>query len=186
MLTINGKKKRFTGNVTVRGVEVYVDTKNGEGFKEIFELMASNIYILARYGLTICPWSTIDDLKQEISIMIIEGVLKYDKCRGASLSTFLNTLIKNRLVDLSRKKDPLKTRCDPVNNEKISYEQVSPSDKIDILKYISCWDEKWRTILFRVIINEEMISTVAEDFNITPWGLTRAIRRKLKEAKELR
>lgn len=46
----------------------------------------------------------VDDIKQEIWIMCLEALPKFDESRGASLKTFLLVHCKNRLISLKRNK----------------------------------------------------------------------------------
>lgn len=189
MRTLNSKKTKFVGPVIVKSQKVFIDTTDGTGFYEVFELMESYTYMLTRFGLSLCPWSSSEDIKQDIHVLILEGILKYNPDKGASLSTFLHRFIKNRLIDYSRKRDPLRGRCNYMamidDLGCLYYDPLDPAEKIDLVRRIQCWDEKWRRAIFRIFISEDNIADVAHDENMTPWGLTRAIRRKLLEAKEL-
>jgi DNA-directed RNA polymerase specialized sigma24 family protein len=173
----------------VKNQKVFIDTSNGTGFHKVFELMESYICILTRFGLSLCPWSSNEDIKQDIYVAILEGIPKYDPGRGASLSTFLHMFVKNRLIDCSRKKDPLRSRYHNImmyeDIDDFYYNPIDPIEKIDIIRRIQCWDKKWRKAIFRVFINEDNISDVARDENMTPWGLSRAISKKLLEARKL-
>ena len=189
MRTINSKKKRFAGSVIVKNKSVFIDTADGVGFHKVFELMEPYIHLLARFGLSVCPWSSLEDMRQEVCVLILEGIPKYSPERGASLSTFLHKFIKNKLIDYSRKKDPLRGRCSYISiyddDAGFYYDPLDPIEKIDLIRKIQCWDNKWRRVMFRIFINEEKVGEIAKDEKMTPWGLTRAIRRKLTEAREL-
>lgn len=189
MRTINSKKRKFAGSVIVKNQKVFIDTNNGAGFYKVIELMESYVHMLVRFGVSLCSWSTPEDIRQDIYVLILEGIPKYNPNRGASLSTFLHRFIKNRLIDSSRKIDPLRGRCnyfafyDDISG--FYYDPLDPIKKIDLIRRIQCWDEKWRRAIFRIFISEDNISDVAADECMTPWGLTRAVRRKLLEAREL-
>jgi len=189
MRTINSKRKKFAGFVVVKNQTVFIDVADGTGFHRIFELMESYVHMLARFGLSLCYWSSSEDIRQDIYVLILEGIPKYNPDKGASLSTFLHRFIKNRLIDNSRKKDPLRGRLKHMvmydDVEGFYYDPLDPVEKIDLIKRIQCWDEKWRRAIFRVFINEDNICDVAHDEDMTPWGLTRAMRRKLLEAQAL-
>lgn len=189
MRTINSKKRKFAGSVVVKNQKVFIDTSDGTGFPKVFELMESYVHMLVRFGTSLCSWSTPEDIKQDIYVLILEGIPKYNPNKGASLSTFLHRFIKNRLIDGSRKKDPLRGRCNyTVMYDDISgfyYDPLDPIEKIDLIRRMQCWDDKWRRAIFRIFISGESITSVAQDEGMTPWGLTRAVRRKLAEAREL-
>jgi len=180
MRTINSKKKRFSGFVVVKNQNVFIDTADGTGFHKVIELMESYINILMRFSSCYNK----EDIKQDIYVYILEGISKYNPNKGASLSTFLYRSVKNRLIDNYRKKDPLKNKYISYNDYRDFY--YDPIEKIDLLKRIQNWDNKWRRAIFRVFIGGDKISDVAKDEGMTPWGLTRAIRKKLLKAKELR
>ena len=189
MRTINSKRKKFAGLVVVKNQKIFIDTSDGTGFYRVFELMESYIYMLTHFGFSLCSWSSFEDIKQDIYVLILEGIPKYNPNKGASLSTFLHKFIKNRLIDSSRKNDPLRGRCNYVvmadDIGGFYYDPLDPTDKIDLIRKIQCWDEKWRRIMFRLFISEDNIANVASDENITPWGMTRAVRKKLLEARKL-
>jgi DNA-directed RNA polymerase specialized sigma24 family protein len=186
MRTINSKNKQFVGFVSVNGEEVFVDTNDGTGFLEICVLMKPCINVLVKFGLSLNKYSTIEDTRQDIYAFMIDGILRYNPTRNASLSTFLYKFIKNKLIDQFRDNDPLKgnTKCIPILNAGLSDYYHNPINKvietIDLVKCILNLDKKWRYIIFRIYINGEKVSEVASDENMTPWGLTRAIRRKIR------
>jgi DNA-directed RNA polymerase specialized sigma24 family protein len=189
MRTINSRKKRFAGSVTVKDQKIYIDTSDGTGFPKVFELMKPHMYMLVRFGLSLCSWSTFEDIKQDIYILMLEGIPKYNPDRGASLSTFLHRFVRNRLIDQSRKKDPLRGRCNYVqmydDMAGFYYDPLDPVEKIDLLRRVQCWDDKWRRVIFRIFISEDKIADVAGDEGMSPWGLTRAVRKRLAEVREL-
>ena len=156
MRTINSRKKRFAGFVTVKNQTVYIDTADGTGFHKVFELMESYVHMLARFGFSLCSWSSIEDIKQEIYVLMLEGIPKYNPEKGASLSTFLHRFVRNRLIDHSRKKDPLRGKCNyTVMYDDISgfyYDPLDPIEKIDLIRRIQCWDDRWRRAIFRIFI----------------------------------
>lgn len=174
MKVINTKKK-FAGFVSVLGEKIYIDVSNGTGFYEVLTLMEPYVNKLLHFGVLICPLNS-EDIKQNIYVLIIEGLSKYNPEKGASLSTFLYKYIQNKIIDYSRKKDPLKN---PINYDGL-YE-VNIEEKLDIMKKIKKLDEKWRVVVFRIFINGDKIAEISKDINMTPWGLTRALRRKLAE-----
>lgn len=183
MKIVNYKKKKFSGTVFVKNEKVFIDTSNGTGFHKVLELMEPHIYMLTNFGLSLCYWSTAEDIRQDVCVLILEGMIKYNPDKGASLSTFLYQFVKNRLIDVSRKNDPLKGRCN-YELQDICYNPINPVDKIDLIRRIQDWNEKWRRIMFRLYINNDKKSDVAKDEQMTPWGLTRAVRKKLEKARE--
>jgi len=184
MRLINSKDSHFSGHVVVYGEEVYVNTSTGSGFTKIFELMKCFINKLAfKYSNIL---GGIDDAKQEVCLSIFEGILKYDPDREASLSTFLNTFVPNRMVDKVRKAG-LRGRTQllvVVDDASFGFEE-DPICRMELERRTEHWDDKWKTIMVRLFVSGEKISDVAADEGMTPWGLTRAVRRKLSEARKM-
>jgi len=169
--------------VIVYGKEILINTNDGSGFCKVFERMKPSIIKLSKFYCSISEIEYIDAY-QDICTFMLEGILKY-QIGKSSLSSFLHLYAHNKIIDSSRKKkDPIKYSCF-YNCEKIANEQQCVIMKIDILKCIEKWDYRWRSIIFRVFIKEDPIGIVAKDENITGWGLTRAIRKKLKEARNI-
>lgn len=189
MRIVNSRRRKLVGSVMVKSQKVFINTADGTGFHKVFELMESYVRMLVRFGHSLCFWSTPEDIRQDIYVLMLEGIPKYNPDKGASLSTFLHRFVKNRLIDGSRKKDPLRGRCNHVMYDDIAglyYDPIDPVEKIDLIRRIQCWDDKWRRSIFRIFISGDSIADVAHDEGMTPWGLTRAIRRKLLEARELK
>jgi len=183
--TINTKKGRFAGNVAVNDKIVYIDTSDGTGFAEVFQEMEVHISMLARDN---CSWSVaarwdLEDLKQDISFAMLEAIVKYDPKYGAKLSTFLWTVGRNRAIDGCRKSIRGRTEF------AIIYDEAdfcpNPDFKIELEQRTKSWDDRWKSIMLRIFVSGDLIADVAKDENFTPWGLTRAIRRKLKEARKV-
>lgn len=175
MKTINSKSPPFY--VSVFGKKVFINMDNGDGFYKVFEYMHPSIIKLSKF---FCSINNIEyfDAYQEICVFMLEGLLKYD-LNKSSLSSFLYLYSYNKIIDASRKKD-------------ISYENYNDFiiedkifNKVGVLEYTKKWDNRWKKIMYRVFIKEDFISAVARDENITSWGLTKAIKKKLKEAKNL-
>lgn len=174
MKVINSKKK-FSGFVVVLDKKIFVNMSSGKGFYEIIKTMEPYTNKLVRFGSSTCPYTNQEDIKQNIYMFIIEGLFKYNPQKGASLSTFLYGYVKNKLIDYARKKDQLKI----YDYEELYFSNIE--NKIDIIKKVENLDDKWKDIIFRIFINGDKIYEVSKDINMTPWGLTRAIRRKILE-----
>jgi hypothetical protein len=183
MLIINSNKKdHFAGYVIVHSEQVFVDTLNGTGFTRIFELMEGTINKITNHYSQFTP-EHIDDIRQDICVKILEGILRYDKTKGTSLSTFLFSFVHKKMIDEVRK---TKTRYKYKKNQWVtSPSYKDPSDKIELMNRIKGWDDRWKEIMIKLFVNGEKIFTVASSEDMTPWGLTRAVRRKLKEARRI-
>jgi len=89
-------KKEFEGIVKMYEEEVWINTRTKEGYARVLE----------RIDPLLCKWAsktymsgyTFEDIKQELSLIIIEGVNAYDPSKKVKLSTFLHTHLRNKLV----------------------------------------------------------------------------------------
>lgn len=186
MKVINSGQK-FSGTVRVLDKEIYIDTTDGTGFYEIFETMKGIINNRSNYGASLYATS-FDDAKQDVCMFILEGILKYKVVENASLSTFLYTFVTNKIIDHSRSK-LLRGRTEYVcHYDDASFTvtvESDPSENIDLLERTKEWDNKWKNIMFRIFVLGENINIVASDEDMSAWGLTRALRRKLDEARKV-
>lgn len=89
-------EKAFEGIVKVYNEEFYLNTETGAGIEGILKKidpllckMASKTYI-SGYGF--------DDIKQELVLIAIDGMRSYDPARATTLSTFLQTHLKYKLI----------------------------------------------------------------------------------------
>lgn len=181
MKCINSKCSGFAGNVIVCGQEVYINTVTGMGFPRVFELMKGYILKIANLHKFMCKYETFDDLKQEICLYILEGILKYDVSQNASLSTFLYMFICSRLADKNRKH---KKNFIQLPKELESFDD-NPINNIELNKRVEAWDLKWKNIIFRLFVIGEKVNVVASSEGMTPWGLSRAVHRKLEQARKV-
>lgn len=188
MKTINTGKKHFAGTVIMRDKEIYIDTSNGTGFREVFQEMDSAINMLSNgnWSLGFRPVWDVEDMKQDISLTMLEAIVKYDPSSGTKLSTFLWAVGRNKAIDNYRKAARGRTKylC-YLDEANLCIYDSDPNIKIELLQRIKGWDDTWRNIMFRIFVKGENISDVAESEGWTPWGLTRAIRKKLKEARKV-
>jgi hypothetical protein len=185
--TINtGKGRRLAGKVTVQNKEIYVDTSDGTGFHEVFQTMEPIINSIAIDHHAWGAFSNFDDAKQDICLAMLEAIAKYNPKRGATLSTFLYAVGNNRAIDAYRRSIRGRTKylC-YVDELSYSFHCYDPDLKIELIQRIAAWDDRWRNIMFRIFVKGDKISGVAKDEDFTPWGLTRAVRRKLQEARKI-
>ena len=183
MKTLNTKKGYFAGNVLVHDKVIYIDTSNGTGFQKVFENLSGTILKLSHFGA--CNFGSFEDAKQEICLVMLEGILKYKPDKDASLSTFLYRVGYNRIIDQARKNIRGRTRYLMIYDDSWDSIRSDPDFKIELGQRTKNWDDKWKRLMFRIYVKGDAISDVAKDEEFTPWGLTRAIRRKLKEARKV-
>ena len=182
MRTVNSSgKKLFSGTAVVNGQEVHINAADGTGFKRVFELMRDMICILAKRRHAKFTHRSFEDAYQDVCVAVLEGIVKYQPDRHASLSTFLYLFVESRTKDSFRKSSIEFEEF----NDLIPDRFVDPANRIDALRRTEEWDERWKGIMFRLFVNEEDIASVAYDACMTPWGLTRAVRRKLQSVRDI-
>jgi len=169
-------KKLFSGMVIVNGQEVYINVADGTGFKKIFELMKDVIYVLSRRRYTCSLYKNFEDVYQDVCVSVLEGIVKYQPDRCASLSTFLYLFVESRTKDFFKRASINFKELDDLSPGIF----IDPINRIDVMRRAEKWDNHWKGIMFRLFVNEEDITSVARDIDMTPWGLTRAVRRKLQ------
>jgi len=89
-------KNAYSGYVEMYEEKVYIDMKTKQGYSRVLE----------RIDPLLCKWSsrtylpgyTYEDIKQELSIIIVEGINAYDPDKKVKLSTFLHTHLRNKLI----------------------------------------------------------------------------------------
>ncbi len=86
----------FKGTVTMYDEEVYINKLTKEGYTRILERIDP---LLCKWASkTYMPGYQFEDIKQELSLIIIEGVNAFDTNKNVKLSTFLHTHLRNKLV----------------------------------------------------------------------------------------
>lgn len=172
-------RRLFVGNAVVCGHEVYVNVADGTGFKKVFELMQDMIRSLSKHRCAGSDCRSLDDAYQDVCVSVLEGMAKYQPDRHASLSTFLYMFVQSRNIDSFRKLSADFEEFQDI----VPGRFVDPADRIDAACRIREWDDNWKNVVFRLFVNEEDVASVANDIGMTPWGLTRAVRRKLRRAR---
>jgi len=170
---INTNRKFSSGFVKVNGKEIYVDLLTQEGLKELFELMGGIIYKLSNIILPVYNCS--DDARQEVCLIMIEGIVYYNKKCNASMSTFLYKYTYNKVIDIVRKNNKIKN----YKYEELTYSS-NVEDKIDIMKCVNMCDKNWKNAIYKVFIMGENIKKVSEEMNMTPWGFSRSLYKKFR------
>ena len=101
---MNDQVLGFIGTLMVNGRSIYVDTRDGTGYKSVLEGLGALITDLSTkyYFLG----NTREDTRQDIILLMLEGIPKYDPRKGTRLCTFLtmrtNRLLANTIRDKSR------------------------------------------------------------------------------------
>jgi RNA polymerase sigma factor (sigma-70 family) len=89
-------KNTYSGYVEMYDEKVYIDMATKKGYARVLE----------RIDPLLCKWSSrtylpgyaYEDIKQELSIIIVEGINAYDPEKKVKLSTFLHTHLRNKLI----------------------------------------------------------------------------------------
>lgn len=120
-------EKGFRRYVQVYKEVVYINTFTGEGFDKVLELMdpllrkmASKLYMSSH---------NFEDIKSELSIILIEGIRMFDPDRNVKLSTFLQTHLHNKSISWIRGKNGDSKDASSLLNDKINkqeFKKVKP------------------------------------------------------------
>ena len=86
----------FKGFVKMYDESVYIDTDTKEGYGKVLERIDPLLCKMA--SKTYIPSSNFEDIKQDLSIMAIEGIDSYDPNKKVKLSTFLHIHLRNKLI----------------------------------------------------------------------------------------
>ena len=184
MKLINSRNNHFQGEVRVGDQNVYINTSDGTGINDVLNMMKPQVKYLICFGKKLNCNLDQEDIEQDIYVTILEGIFKYKKNEKASLSTFLCQIVRNSLIDSSRKAKVRNKMVCVDCFENIEQKFCDPINKIDLNNALNNYDCKWKNIILRIFVNGESISAVAKDEGMSPWGLTRSLRRKLKRKNE--
>jgi len=113
-------KKSYSGYVEMYDENIYINTETKQGYTRVLE----------RIDPLLCKWSsrtylpgyTYEDIKQELAIIIVEGINAYDPEKKVKLSTFLHTHLRNKLISKIKSVNKL-------SNDACSLREISSSEK---------------------------------------------------------
>lgn len=169
----------FVGLALVYGLPVYLDMSSGVGISEVLGRMSGFLDGFLR-------WKRIDpavdkaDVRQEAYAAAIEGMYSYRHDCETQLSTFLHRHVLNRMIDFRRRARP-SFRAD--STELAAPRRIGPEEKIDLGREMDNLGERWGNIMRRILVEGEHIGDVAKDESMSPWGLTRALNKRLASTK---
>jgi RNA polymerase sigma factor (sigma-70 family) len=167
-------RESFCGTVLVYGSPVYINTATGQGVGEVLHRMSGFIEAFGGWGVRDGAVER-DDLRQEAYAATLEGMRAYDPSRKTQLSTFLQRHVRNRMVDVCRRSRPSE-RFEgdvPAGPDRVE-------DRMDARRALARWGERWGRIMVSIFVEGRSISEVAEHEGMTPWGLSRAIKRRVE------
>lgn len=111
--TIDGKG--FVGNALIYDNEIYINTFTGEGYDLVIGKMKN--YIDWYSGKIRLSGFERDDIKQLITMILLDGIRRYNPRLKIKLSTFLYVHIKNRII--SRIKEETRQSLNATYNEQL-------------------------------------------------------------------
>jgi DNA-directed RNA polymerase specialized sigma subunit len=92
--------KNYSGIVRMYNEDIYVDTISGEGYGAVLKKIDPLLCKMA--SRTHMPGFKFEDIKQELVILAIEGIMAFDSRKKVKLSTFLHIHLKYKLVSKIR------------------------------------------------------------------------------------
>jgi RNA polymerase sigma factor (sigma-70 family) len=113
----------FSGNVKVYNEEIFVDSVTGLGIDRVLKKIDPLLFKMAK-SIYIQGY-TVEDIKQELAVLAIEGVRSFDASKNVKLSTFLHIHLHNKIISKIRSQNKLS------NNASSSIEDSSLPDACD-------------------------------------------------------
>ena len=124
IMSIN--KKDYSSYVDMYDEKIYIDTKTKRGYSRVIERIDP---LLCKWASkTYMPGYTYEDIKQELSLIIVEGVNSFDPSKKVKLSTFLHTHLRNKLISKIKSVNKL-------SNDACSLRSIESGLKEDEVKY---------------------------------------------------
>jgi len=95
--SVTDERSGFAGTVTLYDSDIYIDTRDGTGYKEVIEKLKPLIHKLAtKYHFN---GNSFEDTKQDVVVHILEGIPKYNPDKNTKLSTFIEMRVNRRLIN---------------------------------------------------------------------------------------
>jgi len=92
--------KEFSGTVELYNKKIFIDTKTGDGYKELFHSIKKMVeYMASKYQI---QGFDIDDNIQYINVCVLESIKNFDPTKNMKLSTFLQMIVKRRMINRLR------------------------------------------------------------------------------------
>ncbi len=112
-------KTTYSGYIEMYDEKIYIDMVTKQGYARVLERIDP---LLCKWSArTYLPGYTYEDIKQELSIIIVEGVNAYNPEKKVKLSTFLHTHLRNKLISKIKSVNKL-------SNDACALREVSGSD----------------------------------------------------------
>tara|TARA_Y100001935_G_C17246668_1_gene478704 strand:+ start:298 stop:1062 length:765 start_codon:yes stop_codon:yes gene_type:complete len=107
----------YRGEVMMYEEAIFVDTKTGQGIDRVIKKITPLIDGMAAKS-HISGYS-FDDIKQEISLLVVDGVKRYDPNREVKLSTFLHWHLKNKFITKLKSLNTMASDATTMKDKKI-------------------------------------------------------------------
>jgi hypothetical protein len=170
------ENRSLIGFALVYGFPIYLDTTSGDGVSEVLEKMSKFLDGFSHWRHA-DPMFGKTDMRQEAYAAALEGMRSYQAGGSAQLSTFLHKHVLNRMIDLKRR---VSLPCQDTDMAEVSAPpRMCPEDEIDLARELDRLGERWSCIMRRILVDGEQIGDVAKDEHMSPWGLTRALKKRL-------
>nr|BDD46190.1 hypothetical protein 25 [bacterium] len=92
--------KTYSADVEVYDEVIHVNTETGEGVDKV--LAKIDPLLCGAASKSYLPGYTFEDIKQELTVMAIDGINNYDPNRNVKLSTFLQAHLRNKFISKLR------------------------------------------------------------------------------------
>ena len=107
----------YKGEVYMYDEKIFVNTATGEGVGDVIKKITPLIEGMA--ARSHINGYTFEDIKQEISLLVVDGVKKYDPDREVKLSTFLHWHLKNKFITKLKSLNTMANDATSMKGEKI-------------------------------------------------------------------
>jgi RNA polymerase sigma factor (sigma-70 family) len=109
----------FTGEVEIKGKQVFLDTRTGQGYDTVVTLLKDlPSYLASKFNL---DGFQLEDKKQHVLLHLIESIPKYNPTKDAKLATFLQMRISRLLLNDVRDANRFKNNATTLNSMMFSY-----------------------------------------------------------------
>ncbi len=94
------KEKMFVGYADLYDEKIFVDTCSGVGVEMILRKIDPLLCKMA--SSTFIEGYTFQDIKQELTLIAIDGIRSYNPGKNVKMSTFLHIHLRNKLISKLR------------------------------------------------------------------------------------
>lgn len=98
-------KQHYAADVEVYDETIFVNTETGEGIDKVLKKI--DPLLCGQSAKSYLPGYTFEDIKQELTVIAIDGIYAYDPTRGVKMSTFLQTHLKHKFISKLRSENKM-------------------------------------------------------------------------------